>query len=64
MITATEGSTNDDSDGADETGGGPVVADGCLMDPVPGSFGYKYQCAGSITIDVTIEGDFDGSPVL
>jgi predicted small lipoprotein YifL len=66
MITATEGSTHtgDEGDGADETGGGPAVADSCLMDPVPDRFGYKYQCAGSITIDISIEGDFDGSPVL
>jgi hypothetical protein len=33
------------------------------MQPTADRFGYKYQCAGNIFIDVTIEGDFDGSPV-
>lgn len=51
-------------DGADETGGGgPIVADHCLFDPVDGLHGYKYQCRGNIAIDVVIEGPFDGSPV-
>lgn len=51
-------------DGADETGGGgPIVADHCLFDPIDGLHGYKYQCQGNIAIDVVIEGPFDGSPV-
>lgn len=52
-----------DVEGADETGGGLAAAEHCLFEPVDGRYGYRYQCAGSITIGVSIEGTFPGSPV-
>lgn len=72
MVTATDtdadGEAGDGtaapSDGADETGGAPVLSSHCLMEPAAGLFGYKYQCSGNVFIEVSIAGEFEGSPVF
>jgi len=60
----TSGTSGTEPDGADETGGAvPMpVEDHCLIEPVDGFYGYRYQCEGSVSIDIVIEGNFDGSP--
>lgn len=65
--STTSGGTSDaPSDGADETGGSePTAVEGrCLYDPDPMAevYGYKYQCEGSVGVDIVIEHNFDGSP--
>lgn len=57
------GGTGDDGDGLDDTGAEPGRNDECLFQPEPGRSGFKYQCEGSIAIDVSVAGNFDGSPV-
>lgn len=57
---ATDGGSND---GLDETGGGPSLTNTCLTESDPDRFGLKYQCEGSVAIDVLVEGNFDGSPL-
>ena len=56
--------TTAEPDGVDETGGAvPVpVEDHCLIEPIEGLYGYRYQCEGSVFLDIVIEGDSDGSP--
>lgn len=46
------------TDGAGDTGDD----EGCLMEPRAGRSGFRYQCEGSIAIDLVVEGPFDGSP--
>lgn len=60
----SEGSPTDGTgdDGLDETGAEPGLDDECLFQPEPGRSGFKYQCEGSIAIDVAVAGSFDGSP--
>jgi hypothetical protein len=64
-IGGDPGGTTPEPDGADETGGAdPVpVEDHCLIEPIEGLYGYRYQCEGSVLLDIVIEGGFDGSPV-
>lgn len=65
---AGEGETASDSS-ADETGGGaipvPIDGDTCLYDDLgeDGVYGYRYQCAGRIDLDIVIVHAFDDSPV-
>lgn len=57
-------STGDaEGEGVDETGGGPTASDHCLIDPVDELYAYKYQCEGSVIIDITMEGLPGGSPM-
>jgi hypothetical protein len=65
--STTSGDTSDaPPDGADETGGSvPTAVEGrCLYDPdlTANLYGYRYQCEGSVAVDIVIEHDFDGSP--
>lgn len=48
--------------GADETGDGAGVSPHCLYDPDPVMHGYRYQCAGSIDLDLVVTHPFEGSP--
>jgi hypothetical protein len=59
------GTSSDAGDGADETAGSQPseVEDHCLFDPVDMLYGYRYQCEGSVAINVEIVHPFDGSPV-
>lgn len=52
------------ADGADdESGALPVaVEEHCLFDPVGTLYGFKYQCEGSVAVDVLVEHPFEGSP--
>lgn len=53
MVLSTAGDTGDTGD--DE---------GCLMESRDGRSGFRYQCEGSIIIDIVVEGPFDGSPSM
>lgn len=57
-----DGGTTPPPAGADETGDGSVASPHCLYDPSPGTHGYRYQCAGSIAIDIVVSHPFDDSP--
>lgn len=48
--------------GADETGEGSGVSAHCLYDPKPLIHAYRYQCAGSIFLDLVVTHPFEGSP--
>jgi len=62
--SGTSGTSSTEPDGADETGGAiPVpVEQHCLIEPLDGLYGYRYQCEGSVFLDIVIEGNFNGSP--
>jgi hypothetical protein len=66
--SATGADPGNDASGVDETGGGaiPVPIDGstCLYDDLgeDGFYGYRYQCAGSINLDIVVSHPFNDSP--
>jgi hypothetical protein len=50
------------ADGGLDESGGPTASEHCLFDPIADVYAYKYQCEGSIIIDISMDGLFDGSP--
>lgn len=64
--TTTGGTSDTEPEQADETGAGELqpVEGRCLYEPDPMGelYGLRYQCAGRVFLDVTIEHPFAGSP--